>query len=294
MTNDKSKDEMMQLQFQTITPAIAAELLANHNPSNRRLDTRHSAFLAQEMARGTFRPDNGDSIRIDVDGDILDGQHRLAAIVKTGKSVDMLVARNVDRETFATIDTGKRRTVHDIVHIDLARGGINTPKGLTSAARLLYQYESRFESGLSGSGSRVDAIPVDAVREACKRHGFVEQVERSAKIAHKMVVVKIAPVAVALVVCEIDNKDASDVFFHRLQTLEGLSTGSPEYSVDRALRSWRESGSTVQRSAYGQLFALLRGYIASRDGETLNFIRLPKTSDTFPYMPTIMPTESAR
>ena len=55
----------MQLEFQTITPEQASDLLTNHNPSNRRLDTRHALFLAQEMERGTFRPDNGDSIRIE-------------------------------------------------------------------------------------------------------------------------------------------------------------------------------------------------------------------------------------
>jgi len=278
----------MQLEFQTITPEQASDLLANHNPSNRRLDVRHATFLAQEMERGTFRPDNGDSIRIDTNGDILDGQHRLAAIVKAGRPVEMLVAKNVDRETFATIDTGKRRTVHDVVGIELARSGVLAPKGLATAARLLHQYESRFEIGTTdpSRGARAQAVPVDAVREVCGRPGFVDVVERSAKIARKMVVVKTAPVAVALVVCELDNKTASDVFFHRLQTLEGLSPGSPEYSVDRSLRSWRENGNTAQRSAYGQLFALIRGYIASRDGETLSFIRLPKTTEAFPYLPT--------
>lgn len=278
----------MQLEFQTITPEQAQELLTNHNPSNRRLDTRHAVFLAQEMERGTFRPDNGDSIRIDVDGNILDGQHRLAAIVKTGKPVEMLVAKGVDRETFATIDTGKRRTLQDVVGIELARSGVVAPKGLATAARLLHQYESRFEVGMldPSRGARAQAVPVDTVREACGRPGFVDVVERAAKIARKMVVVKTAPVAVALVVSELDNKAASDIFFHRMQTLEGLSPGSPEYSTDRSLRSWRESGNTVQRSAYGQLFALIRGYIASRDGETLNFIRLPKTPETFPYLPT--------
>ena len=278
----------MQLEFQTITPEQASDLLTNHNPSNRRLDARHATFLAQEMERGTFRPDNGDSIRIDVDGNILDGQHRLAAIVKAGQPVTMLVAKDVDREAFATIDTGKRRTVQDVVGIELARSGVVAPKGLATAARLLHQYESRFEVGTMdpSRGARAQAVPVDAVREACGRPGFVDVVERSAKIARKMVVVKTAPVAVALLVCEIDNKAASDVFFHRMQTLEGLSPGSPEYSAWRSLRSWRENASTVQRSAYGQLFALIRGYIASRDGETLKLIRIPKTPETFPYLPT--------
>lgn len=278
----------MQIQFQTITPEHAADLLAKHNPSNRRLDNRHAQFLAQEMERGTFRPDNGDSIRIDTNGDILDGQHRLAAIIKAGKPVEMLVVSDVDRETFATIDTGKRRTVQDVVIIDMARSGTSAPKGLATAARLMYGYERRFQTGIndSASGARTQIVPVDAVREACARPGFVDAVERATKIARKMVVVTTAPVAVALIACELNSKAASDVFFHRLQTLEGLSVGSPEYAVDRALRQWREGGSSTQRSAYGQLFALIRGYVASRDGEKLNFIRVPKTPEGFVYLRT--------
>ena len=278
----------MQLEFQTITPEQASDLLANHNPSNRRLDGKHAAFLAQEMERGTFRPDNGDSIRIDVDGNILDGQHRLAAIIKAGKPVTMLIAKDVDRETFATIDTGKRRTVHDVVHIDLARIGVAAPKGATASARLLLEYESRFSTGASktSKGSRQGLVPVDAVRDACIRPGFIDAVNRGMKAAKRMVVVTTAPAAVALLVCERDNKEACDAYFHRLQTMVGIQPGGPEHSVDRALRSWRETGSPLQRSAYGQLFALIRGYMASRDGERLSKIYVPQTPDTFPYLPT--------
>lgn len=278
----------MQLEFQTITPEQASDLLTNHNPSNRRLDTRHALFLAQEMERGTFRPDNGDSIRIDTDGNILDGQHRLAAIVRAGKPVTMLVAKGVDRETFATIDTGKRRTVQDIVGIDFALLGISTPKGTPHAARLLIEYESKFSIGQStaDTGARHRVAPVDAVRDVCKRPGFVETVKRSVKIANKMSIVKTAPVAVALIACERDNKMACDTFFHRLMTMEGLQPGAPEHSVDRALRAWKVNGSAAQRSAYGQLFALIRGYLASRDGERLSKIYVPQTPDTFPYLPT--------
>lgn len=278
----------MQLEFQTITPEQAQELLTNHNPSNRRLDTRHAVFLAQEMERGTFRPDNGDSIRIDTDGNVLDGQHRLAAIVKVGRPVTMLIANGVDRETFATIDIGKRRTVQDIVGIDLLSAGINAPKGTTASARLLLEYEGRFSSGASNAakGTRQQLMPVDAVRDACKRGGFIPTVERAAKVAKRLVIVTTAPVAVAMLACERDNKAACDTYFRRLQTMEGLQAGAPEHSVYRSLRTWRDSGSAVQRTAYAQLFALIRGYIASRDGETLNFIRLPKTPETFPYLPT--------
>lgn len=279
----------MQLEFQTITPQQARDLLANHNPSNRRLDSGHATFLAQEMERGTFRPDNGDSIRIDTNGNVLDGQHRLAAIVRVGKPVTMLIAKDVDRDTFATIDTGKRRTVQDIVGIDFAMLGLVAPKGTPHAARLLIEYESKFALGASAvnTGARRVIASVDAVLSMCKRDGFMDAVQRAVKISKKMKIVQTAPVAVALLACERDNKPACDLYFHRLQTMEGLQAGAPEHSVDRALRTWKVSGSAAQRSVYGQLFALIRGYLASRDGERLSRIYVPPTPETFPYLPTM-------
>lgn len=278
----------MQLEFRTITPEQAADMLAKHNTFNRKLDASHAAFLAKEMERGTFRPDNGDSIRIDAEGNIIDGQHRLAAIVKTGKPVTMLVANGIDRDTFATIDMGKRRTVHDIVCIDLLSAGIVAPRGTAASARLLLEYEGQFAGGatIASKGARRAAMPVDVVRDACKRAGFIFAVERAIKISKRMSIVTTAPVAVALLACERDNKTACDAYFHRLQTMEGLQPGAPEHSVDRALRQWKSSGSPLQRSAYGQLFALIRGYLASRDGQRLSLIRVPQSPETFPYLPT--------
>ena len=275
----------MQLSFETITPEQAQDLLINHNPVNRRLDTSHVQFLAREMERGTFRPDNGDTIRIDDQGNIIDGQHRLAAIMRIGKPVPMLVARNLDPDAFASIDIGKPRSATDIIGIDLHRDGIVAPKGAVASARLLLDYEMGFQSG-TDHGKRIDRQPVDAVRAVCRRPGFTDAVTRGARFARDMVVVKTAPSAVAIIACERDNKAAADAYFQRLRTMEGLQRGAPEHSVYRSLRTWRDSGTTVQRSAYGQLFALIRGYIASRDGKRLDLIRIPQTPETFPYLPT--------
>lgn len=277
----------MQLEFQNITPDYAAKLLAEHNPNNRPMSRQHVLFISQEMQRGTFRPDNGDSIRFDASGNIIDGQHRLAAIVHAGKPVMMLVARGIEADAFATIDIGKPRTVNDIIGIDLKLDGVQMPRGTAASARLLLEYESRFSSGTSSDRSNRQAMsPVDMVRATCKRPGFIDAVERAAKIARKMLIVNTAPVAVTIIACENNNKAASDVYLHRLQTMEGLQPGAPEHSVDRALRTWKVNGSSLQRSAYGQLFALIRGYLASRDGERLNRIYVPATPETFPYLPT--------
>lgn len=276
----------MHISFEIITPEFASNLLAEHNPHNRRLDIGHVTFLAKTMLSGEFSHDNGDALRFDENGDLLDGQHRLAAIVKTGQPREMMVARGIARDTFATIDIGKRRNVADVVSIDLTAAGGHAPRGAASAATMLYSYERRFEQGAAvGGGQRRNAPPVSAIRAICMRNGFSDAVERATRIA-RAVNSMIAPATVALIACEMNSKAASDAYFHRLKTMEGMNHGAPEHTVIKSFTLWKTSGTTVQRSAYGHLYALLRGYLASRDGESLEFIRMPKDTSGFIYLPT--------
>lgn len=93
--------------IRTITPEIAAEWLAtNHN--NRSLMPNKIAQFAQAMRLNEWDVTH-QGIAFDENGDLLDGQHRLHAVIKAGIPVDMLVIRGARRDTFAKIDTGGPR-----------------------------------------------------------------------------------------------------------------------------------------------------------------------------------------
>src|SRR3954469_22575211 len=88
--------------IETITPEKAAKWLA-HNPANRNLaDARFGAFAAAVL-RNEWRL-HGESIKFDLNGDLLDGQHRLAAVVKSGVTIQSVVVRGVPRDDQKTID----------------------------------------------------------------------------------------------------------------------------------------------------------------------------------------------
>lgn len=87
----------------TVTPAMAADLL-EHNRLNRPLKDQHVKRIADQIASGKWRF-NGDTIKISEGGDVLDGQHRLWAIIEAKKPVETLIVRGIKREAFATIDT---------------------------------------------------------------------------------------------------------------------------------------------------------------------------------------------
>lgn len=100
-------------QVETITPAIAKSLLENHNEGNRNLREQKVIFYAAQMLRGEWSL-NGESIIIDNTGRVIDGQHRLAAIVKSGVTLQVVVVRGVSPDGFTTIDTGLNRTTADV------------------------------------------------------------------------------------------------------------------------------------------------------------------------------------
>ncbi|MCP3805395.1 hypothetical protein NLX83_39625 [Allokutzneria sp. A3M-2-11 16] len=98
-----------------ITPAAAEEILAR-NTHNRNLRRRIVAGYALDMAAGTW-PENGESIKIATDGTVIDGQHRLAAIVESGTTQRMLVVANLPMQVQETVDGGAKRTFGDILKL---------------------------------------------------------------------------------------------------------------------------------------------------------------------------------
>jgi hypothetical protein len=114
-----------------ITPEMAARWLSR-NSKNRRLNPLAINRIAQEIQVGLFRERTGSTIIIDSDGNLQDGQHRLAAIVKTGISLRLWVLFGADPDDFQVIDTGGagRRSDGQI----LTMNGVANANGLRAAA----------------------------------------------------------------------------------------------------------------------------------------------------------------
>jgi hypothetical protein len=98
-----------------VYPALAESYLLGNN-HNRKMREDHIKVLAHDMAAGNFNF-NGAPILIAEDGTLLDGQHRLEAIVRSGATVTMLVIRGFLNKTQATVDTGAKRLVSDVLQL---------------------------------------------------------------------------------------------------------------------------------------------------------------------------------
>lgn len=85
---DRSVDEVPEslraLPYVFVTPEMASNFLANHNHRNRPIRRPYIRRLADTMLRDEWRGFNGDAYRFDEHGELIDGQHRFAAMVKSG------------------------------------------------------------------------------------------------------------------------------------------------------------------------------------------------------------------
>lgn len=85
-----------------ITPRIAKTMLS-HNTGNRPLRKAVVQRYATDMENGDWQ-DNGDPIRFDTNGRLIDGQHRLEAVILSDTPIDAWVLRGLKPETQKTMD----------------------------------------------------------------------------------------------------------------------------------------------------------------------------------------------
>ena len=99
-----------------ITPEIAKKYLAS-NITNRRLRKDRVNAIARDIKNGNWK-ETHQGIAFDTNGDLIDGQHRLAAIVEADVGVYIDVARGLPYEIGSVIDTGSARTCRDSIVFD--------------------------------------------------------------------------------------------------------------------------------------------------------------------------------
>ena len=128
----------MQTRIEMIDMARAKQLFETNFELNRRVNSTRLSQLIADMKAGRFIA-NGDTIRIDKNGKLIDGQHRLLAILATGIAVESVVVWDIDPKAVLTIDTGMARTA---AHL-LKMSGSEAPNAssMTAVARSVIMYQ---------------------------------------------------------------------------------------------------------------------------------------------------------
>lgn len=125
----------MEAKFVSITPKMAKQFLAKNTNNYRKMSEHTVKAYQAEMESGNWK-ENGDSIKFNESGFLVDGQHRLTAIVRSGCTIPMLVVTGISDQV-NTYDIGKGRTATDIAIADGLEAGAANNVTVGSVALLL-------------------------------------------------------------------------------------------------------------------------------------------------------------
>lgn len=140
----------MKVQLISITPEMAKEMLKS-NINNRRVRDHKVMEMAQLMIDGKWKSGTAEPIKVSITGRLLDGQNRLYAVIKSGKTIDFLVASELSEDVFDVLDTGSRRTASDTFYIS----GIKNANKVSAGIRYFNALNSNYFSGRGGQLSKL-------------------------------------------------------------------------------------------------------------------------------------------
>jgi len=106
----------MNIAKKLITPSYAKQLLES-NTKNRSVNEIIVNRYAKDIMEGNWKEDTGEAIKISKTNVVLDGQHRLYAIVKANTSAYLHIITDLDDSVFDVLDTGKPRSAVDVFKI---------------------------------------------------------------------------------------------------------------------------------------------------------------------------------
>lgn len=256
----------MSMVKETIGPKKAMEYL-KRNVANRPLSRKKWGQYAEAMAAGQWKL-NGDCIRFNGNGDLIDGQHRLTACFESGITIETYVVRGLDHSAFDTIDQGKLRTISDI----FARQGRSHYTTLAACVRWLHVYDN-------GNFVRNKPLRPDEANEIVERNPSIHDAVHAACSVKKEKL--IAPGMLAFLILECGRKaaDESLKFWTSVMTGDGCERGTSS----RLLRSRliQDLGSKAKLPAGEKLAIAMKAWNAHRAGTQIRCLKWA-SDESFP------------
>ena len=268
-----------------VTPALAQQWLDESKFDNRRLDDRMVDRIAQDIKKGTWKLD-GNAIRFDKKNDILDGQHRLYAIIRAQKAVQSIVIRGLDTDAKDTIDTGKSRTLSDLLHF---HGHINNSV-LGGACRLAIGYEEHNEDLMAWAQStgKLRAVPSKVIAKADGDKAIVDAVQSTISYSYVRQLLGGGTLAFCYYLLRkaaYNDAYVADTFFQALEKGDNLKADDPILILRntlsiRDMKAYAVKGSTKMQTV--RVALVIKAWNAWRTGKKFQILRWAQGSEAYP------------
>lgn len=265
----------MNIQEELITPTRATELLTL-NLSNRPLNRHHVLFLSQQMAEGKWKR-AGDPIRISKSGQLLDGQHRLTAIVESNVPLHMYVILDLDDDTFQVMDTGRTRTASDMVSLT------GQPNATTVAAlvKMIIHYRSGLKTNTEGRARGRNGVTNSQIVDFLKQRQDVQPfVKQGMAWFHQCRLLTGTEYAFLYWLFDPLDSTQSFTFLSSLATGVNLSVDSPIYLLRRKLENYKIN--RIPMNGKERLALTLKAWNLFRSGKTVSLLTFNAEKEIFP------------
>lgn len=210
----------LSVELVQITPEKARNYL-KFNKKNRKESARNLAFLVNQMREGLFL-ENGESIVFDQNNNLTDGQHRLMAIVQSGKSYFIPVVRGVNSNSMATYDTGKNRSAADVLSLN----GFTNTHTLSAVIRLIEKYSKKGSKVANlGSYNRSETFTNQQTLDYCMENydWLGTLINKVTSIYNKSKFKTIGVSSLCLIAYMIGGKTPSNDVYDYIKQIYGLS-----------------------------------------------------------------------
>ena len=245
-----------------IDPSDAKSLL-ERNTGNRKLRESVVNYYAKEMRNNKWL-DNGDPIRIARSGRLLNGQHRLSALVKAGVTLPFHFLSNLSEESFEQMDNGAHRSVSDNLNMSFRD---------VAVLKVIYLMKSHifiYENGHRRVGpSEIKSVMTDEITEILEEIPLTKR----ANVAN-------AYTNAAAVLCILFGYPKERI----LRRQHNVLTVTPSNNLEVAFNRWvtnvtQNSGVNRAFQANKMLPAFYKYYITD-DPEPVQVFRLNETEAT--------------
>jgi hypothetical protein len=216
-------------------------------------------------------------------GALVDGQHRLAAIVEAGIPVEVMVFTDVADGSFDVLDTGKRRNAADV----LALEGEKSVTMLAAMVRTVWLFENRPDLNWSGGASAVTNHQI--VTTLAAHPGLRDFLAVGDQLAAAIGMIKSAAGAASYLVTQANPKADLSGWFDGVTEGAGLDKGDARLMLRRVMFNMtrkREGQPRRRRDTREHVALYFKAFNSWASGEPVSQLRFA-SRDPLPAIVTL-------
>lgn len=244
-----------------LTPELAQKFLAK-NFDNRSVRQAHVSTLARDMAAGNWRA-TGEAIKFDYNDRLIDGQHRLKAVIASGATIRVLLILGLDPDVREVIDTPSHRSARDALRFE---GHVRYTTTIAGAAKVGILFEAGYWRNALDTHNR-PVSNLEVIEWVNNNPRIHEWPEFATKTATLIDIQSPSTWLYCLYVLSAIDEEGAREFASSLAELRTTGPGDPRLALLNAIRTAR---STRRRMAPAEvIYLVFRTWNAWRKEEAL-------------------------